>query len=163
MNVILVRHAIAEDAKPGQSDAARRLTEEGIEKFRRSAAGIANAHERPDAILTSPYRRAVETAAILSQAWGGPKPVETEALAWGRFEDLAAAVKRLRQAQSVALVGHEPHMSAVLAVLLGGSEAGPYTFKKGGAAIVSLDRFAPGLGNLIAFLPPRLSREMAGA
>src|ERR1051326_8244923 len=70
MQIYLLRHGIAEDAAPGQSDADRALTAEGREKLRRVLKRAAAAGVAPGAILSSPLRRAIETAEIAAELLG---------------------------------------------------------------------------------------------
>ena len=59
----------------------------------------------------------------------------------------------------IVLVGHEPHLSSLLADALGGAgEAVP--FKKGGAALLELPDSRFEGGRLLAFVPPRLARTI---
>jgi phosphohistidine phosphatase SixA len=59
---------------------------------------------------------------------------------------------------TVALVGHEPLLSALLARLLGATEGERLTLEKGGAALVNLPGGPAAPGRLIWFLPPRVLR-----
>ena len=61
MQIYLLRHGIAEDGTP---DSDRALTAEGREKLRRVLARARSADVAPTLILSSPYRRAVETADV---------------------------------------------------------------------------------------------------
>src|ERR1035437_4125044 len=67
MQIYLLRHGIAEDAKPGHPDAERPLTAEGREKLRRVLKRARTADLDPSLILSSPYRRAIETAAVAAE------------------------------------------------------------------------------------------------
>jgi len=161
MRLLIVRHAIAEDRAPGLSDAERGLTPEGISKFERAAAGLARIVDRPDAVLTSPLKRARQTAEIAARAWGRVEPREVDALAGGTFTDLAKAVGVHPAEATVVLVGHEPHASELLARLLGSRDGDRFSFKKGGAALVELEDGLEDGGQLVWFLPPRVLRELA--
>ena len=81
MEIYLLRHAIAEDAAPGHPDSDRALTPEGRERLKRVLKRARAAAVAPSVILSSPYRRAVETAAMAGEAldYSG-KVVETRAL-----------------------------------------------------------------------------------
>ena len=69
MDVYLVRHAIAHERNPTRwpNDALRPLTTAGMRKFRKAAAGLARCVPKTAAIFTSPYVRARETAAMLTE------------------------------------------------------------------------------------------------
>jgi phosphohistidine phosphatase SixA len=60
------------------------------------------------------------------------------------------------------VVGHEPHLSALLARLLGTPDDERVEFKKGGVAVVDVPgRLADG-GQLRMYLPPKVLRALAG-
>jgi phosphohistidine phosphatase len=62
---------------------------------------------------------------------------------------------------TVAIVGHEPTLSQLLARLLGSGRAERFAFKKGGAALVELPTEGRSAGRLIWFLRPRILRDLA--
>jgi len=64
MELYLLRHAIAEENSPSGRDADRRLTDEGRDKLRRVLKRASSAGVEPSLILSSPYKRALETAEI---------------------------------------------------------------------------------------------------
>ena len=70
MEIFVLRHAIAEDPAPGQSDSDRRLTPQGKKKLRKILARARDAAVEPQMILTSPYLRAAATAEIAQQELG---------------------------------------------------------------------------------------------
>lgn len=161
MQLLIIRHAIAVPrGTPGLPDEERPLTPEGEAKFREAAKGLARLVDRPDAILTSPWRRAKQTAAIAAAAWGRLEPVETAALAGGSFEEQAAVLDTYPGDATVAIVGHEPWLSELLSRLLGTHHEDRLEFKKGGAALVEIPgRVAEG-GQLVWFLPPKVLRKL---
>jgi phosphohistidine phosphatase len=161
MQLLIIRHAIAvERGTPGMPDEERPLTPEGEAKFREAAKGLARLVDRPDALLTSPWLRARQTAAIAAAAWGQIELKETAALAGGSFDEQAAVLDRYPDDATVAVVGHEPWVSELLARLLGSRHDDRVTFKKGGAALVDVPgRLADG-GSLAWFLPPKVLRRL---
>ncbi len=162
MLLVIIRHAIAvERGTPGMPDEDRPLTPEGEEKFAEAAKGLAGVVDRPDALLTSPLLRARQTAAIAAAAWGRIEPKEAAALAGGSFEEQAAVLDRHPRDATVAVVGHEPHLSALLARLLGSRHDDRLAFKKGGAALVDVPGRLAGGGQLVWFLPPKVLRKLA--
>ena len=161
MQLLVIRHGIAvERGTPGIPDEDRPLTPEGEEKFAEAAKGLAALVERPDALLTSPLLRAKQTAALAAAAWGKIDPVETPALAGGSFEEQAAVLDRYRGDATVAVVGHEPHLSALLARLLGSRHDDRVAFRKGGAALVDVPGRLAGGGQLVWFLSPKVLRKL---
>jgi phosphohistidine phosphatase len=161
MQLLIIRHAIAVPrGTPGIADEERPLTPEGELKFREAAKGLAQLVDRPQALLTSPWRRAKQTAAIAAAAWGQIEPKETPALASGSFDEEAAVLDRYPEDATVAVVGHEPWVSALLARLLGTRHDDRLTFKKGGAALVDVPGPLAEGGSLAWFLPPKVLRKL---
>ena len=160
MRLIVIRHAIAvPHGTPGVADEDRPLTPEGEARFREAARGLARVFERPDALLTSPWLRARQTAAIAGAAWK-VAATEAKALAGGTFEEHAELLDAYPKHATVAVVGHEPYVSNLLARLLGTRHGQRLEFKKGGAAVVDLPgRLAEG-GSLVAYLPPKVARKL---
>ena len=163
MKLLLVRHAAAvPTGTPGVPDDERPLTPKGRAKFRAAAAGLARIANRPDALLTSPLPRARATAEIAARAFKRIEPAIEPALARGSVDGILAALGAHPPDATVAIVGHEPTLSALLARLLGATGGEPLAFKKGGAALVDLPAGPSGVGRLIWFLKPRLLRALAG-
>ena len=162
MKILLVRHGKAVSrGTPGIADDARPLTKEGEESFREAAAGIARLVERPKAILSSPLPRAFQTAEILAGAWGKIAPLEAPPLAGGSFVDVAELLEGSDAGSTVALVGHEPHLSGLLARFLGADGGEALPFRKGGAALVELSGPPSKGGSLVWFLPPKVLKRLA--
>ena len=166
MEVCLVRHAIAVDhGTPGyENDDLRPLTPDGIKRFRQAARGLASL-VHPQVIMTSPLLRARQTAEILMDTLGLAKLHFSDALASGDHPTLLRDVVDL-EARSVMLVGHEPHLSALLSYLVSG-DAGTVSslMKKGSAALLSTDgegEVAPGRCSLQWLLQPAVLRALAG-
>jgi phosphohistidine phosphatase len=138
MQVYLLRHGIAADGKPGVSDAQRALTAEGKRKLRQVLAKAADAGVRPDLILTSPLKRAVQTAEIAREVLGLKQEIlRTRALAPGSTpESIWDEVRVHRDVASIMLVGHNPLFLHLAAFLLGTPNV-QIEFKKG--AIMRID------------------------
>ena len=161
MRLLIVRHAIAVPrGTPDLPDAKRPLTKEGRARFRKAARGIARQFGPPDVLLTSPWLRAAQTAAILAKAWGRVEPKEAKALAGGTFEEQAVMLDRFAKEATVAIVGHEPYLSELLARLVGARQSERLALKKGGLAVVDLPGKLAGGGTLVSFLPPAVLRRL---
>jgi phosphohistidine phosphatase len=163
VRLLLVRHATAVPAgTPGVADDDRPLTPKGASKFRIAAKGLARIARRPDVLLTSPLPRARATAEIAAQAFKRIEPTVEPALAHGSVEDILKALGKRPAVATVALVGHEPTMSMILARLLGAADGERLAFKKGGAALVDLPDGPSAGGRLVWFLRPKVLRALAG-
>jgi phosphohistidine phosphatase len=117
MQIYLLRHGIAEDARTGQSDAGRALTAEGREKLRRV---LRRAGARPAAILSSPLRRALETAAVAAEVlqYEGKIAESRALLPEASPYDLWEELRRRGEEPAILLASHEPLMSTMAAFLL---------------------------------------------
>jgi phosphohistidine phosphatase len=163
MKLLIVRHAAAVPrGAPGVADDDRPLTPEGKKKFEVAAKGLARIADRPDVLLTSPLPRAKATAEIAARAFRRVEPRTESALAHGSVEEIVALLQKVSSAETVAIVGHEPVLSGLLAHLLRASDADRLTFKKGGAALVDLPKGPKASGQLIWFLKPRILRALGG-
>jgi len=121
MQIFLLRHGIAEDGKPGRPDSERALTGEGKDKLRCVMKTARAAGVGPALILSSPYRRALETAVIAAEVlkYSG-KVLETRALVPDASPVEAWEEIRVHRSEdSILLASHEPLMSSLAAFLLG--------------------------------------------
>jgi phosphohistidine phosphatase len=161
----VLRHAIAESEAPGGDDRLRRLTSRGREKMRAEAEGMAGLGIELDLLLTSPLVRAAETAAIVADVLPGcPTPREFPGLAPSvGAAELVRGLRPFARHEGVAIVGHEPGLSQVAALLLAGSPGGlALVLKKGGLiAIEIVEEPAPRSGTLRWMLTPRQLRRLA--
>lgn len=159
LQVVLVRHALAHerDSERWPDDRERPLTREGRSKFDEVAAGVLRWIPDVDRLLMSPLKRTRETAEILHHH-GWRRPEDVPELAPQSDPSAMLHVLKGLSAERVALVGHEPDLSALLAVCVLGSGAKPFTkMKKGGVACIQYsDEVAAGAGVLTEFVPPRV-------
>jgi len=138
MQIYILRHGIAEAGKPGHPDSERSLTSEGREKLRRVLKRARDGGCEPSLILSSPYRRVLETAdeATAALDYRG-KIVRTHALEPESSPYMVWDEIRSRPDESaVLLCSHEPLVSSLVAFLLG-SPALLVEMKK--AAVVRVD------------------------
>jgi phosphohistidine phosphatase len=134
MKVLLIRHAHAADQDRALPDAARHLTRRGRDLARRLGARLRAEGIVFDALVSSPLVRAVQTAELVAQGAGYEGEVSAlPALAPdGSPHRVAADLEGVGAA--VAVVGHEPSISHLAAVLLG--RASHAAFKKGQLVII---------------------------
>jgi phosphohistidine phosphatase len=131
VQIYLLRHGIAENSTP---DSERALTAEGREKLRRVLARARAADVAPSLILSSPYRRAIETAEVAVEVLGYQgKVVKTRALVPDASPfDTWEEIRKRPDESAILLASHEPLMSSLAAFLLA-SPALAVDMKKGGA------------------------------
>ena len=170
MELYLVRHAPAfqKDFDRWRHDSKRPLTPEGEEEFRLAARGLARMVPRADVILSSPARRAWQTAEILSELDSWPAPEPSPALKAGSRgaspEKVTLALEDYADAKYVAVVGHKPRLQELAAYLLTGEDDGlEIKIRKGGVMCIRFDGApAPGTGKLRWLLTPKALRFLAG-
>lgn len=145
--LLLLRHAIAEEQSATGRDEDRRLTGEGKRKLREVVAGMRALELPVDVVLSSPLRRAVETAEIVADGYGSSKEIEiVPALAPSAGPDaVIAALAHIGRPSGAVLVGHEPDLAGLASTLLTGTPGLLHMgFRKAGLA-----------GIMVASLPPR--------
>jgi phosphohistidine phosphatase len=166
MKLYILRHAIA--AKRGSRfypGDDRPLTNEGIRKMKRAEEALRRVVDRPGAILTSPLKRAYQTAEIAAAALGCLKRIDvfTELLPGARPEEIAKIIFKYKEPGSVMIVGHEPDLSRFIAYLLG-SRCEGFRLKKGGLCRIDVSPGGKlsGKGALEWYLTPKLLFMLAG-
>ena len=157
MEIYLVRHAIAVPRGGDALDHARPLTPKGRSRFEKEVRGLYGLGVRFDRVYHSPWTRAVQTAELLQPVLTGDR-VESAGLVRTPDDDLLAEI----EGTSVALVGHEPWMSELLALLVLGTtdEADRFKLKKGGIAHLEGEP-EPGRCTMLAFYPPKPLRRIS--
>ena len=129
MLLYLIRHAHAVD---GEVDAARPLSKRGEQQVRDLADFLRRSESfQPDEIWHSPLVRARETAQLLAQRLKLAAPLALMPdLEPG--DDPRAVARRIKAtSHSLAVIGHEPHLSALASLLVVGKpEAPAFVMKK---------------------------------
>jgi phosphohistidine phosphatase len=169
VDLYLVRHAPAfpKDFDRWRHDGKRPLTPEGEEEFRLAARGLARMVPQVDVMLSSPARRAWQTAELLSEldSWPAPEPLPVVAASRRRAspEKATLALGDYLEAKYVAVVGHRPRLQELAAYLLTGEEDGlEIKIRKGGVMCIRFDGApAPGTGKLRWLLTPRALLSLA--
>ena len=140
-------------------EAERELTEEGKKKTRKSARGLQTMGIAPTRILTSPYLRAKETAALIAEVLGvdASKVTITEALLpeaapYAIFHALYAFHS---SDEDVLCVGHAPNLDRVIATALTGDRTPLSELKKSGACLLDIVDLPRTHGTLLWLIPPK--------
>ena len=163
MYIYLLRHAIAVERGPvHEPNDDRPLSKKGVKRFLKVARGIAALLDKIDVILTSPLKRAHETAIITAKHCGIPhKVVITEHLLPGCIHNTIIPLLRKNKGKKhVMLVGHEPDLSRLASNLLGSSRS-VIEFKKGALCCIELPSLAlNAIGVLQWHLQPKQLRTI---
>lgn len=158
MELYILRHGEAEPRDSGIADEDRALVKKGKADVRAVCEAALRANVEPQLILTSPLRRARETAEIAARVFKECPLQETDAMLPGADpreiwnESLGLRMER------VLAVGHEPHVGTLLSFLLGSDIA--VDFKKGALVRIDVQGKGKPRGVLKWVLTPRLARAL---
>jgi phosphohistidine phosphatase len=161
MELLVIRHGAAMDkeefAKTDKSDDLRPLTSAGMEEMKEIARGLRELVKKIDLLVTSPLVRAVQTAEIVGAAYDIPVSETTDALSPDSqpkdFEKWSADFEDVKR---IAIVGHEPHLTALVSWLLTGEDGAIIDLKKGGMCLLEFDSgIKSGSGILNWLMTPR--------
>lgn len=144
MNLILIRHAIAEDREEfifkNKEDSLRPLTDKGRKKMLKMFERVEESIKEVDLIVSSPYLRAIQTAEILQSFL--PKLKIEQAPELVPHCPPQAFMKWLkahaRENKTVAAIGHEPQLSLFISFLLSSKTESFIEMKKSGIAMLEL-------------------------
>jgi phosphohistidine phosphatase len=143
MDLYIIRHAIAVDrgTPEYEDDSLRPLTDKGKKKMRQIAKGLHTLGVDFDLILSSPYVRARETAEILADVIETKTDVafSENLIPMGDPDLLISEIIEKYSVNSIALVGHEPHLSSLISLLVSDNASLDMTLKKGGVCRLSAD------------------------
>jgi phosphohistidine phosphatase len=162
MELLIIRHAIAfpRDRRRWADDAARPLSPLGIRRSRKAASGLKALCKVPDRLLTSPLVRATQTAKILTEFAGWPRAEAAPELKPGEGTVAVLSLLGKNRSKRIAIVGHEPDLSLLLAAcLLKGNSALAVDMKKSAVACLSFHgRARVGSAVLMWLATPRMLR-----
>jgi phosphohistidine phosphatase len=144
MEIWVLRHAKAEEGGPSTPDEERALTSAARTRMRAAALTIARLEPKFDAILTSPLRRARQTAEPVARALGQRNDlIETVSLAPDADPREILREIEKRRMKRVLLVGHMPHLGRLLGYLLTGRSNSHMEMKKGALARIEFEGETP--------------------
>ncbi len=162
MQLFVIRHGIAEDAALGQSDASRALTPDGVRKMKQEVKGLRELGWRFDRVLTSPWTRAAQTAALLGPLCEA-EPIATDLLCQRPTGELLALLAHSKgpSEHGTAVVGHQPWLGELVSWLAFGDTRHDDSLELKKGAVVQLDGTAmPGGMKILAMIPPRVARTL---
>jgi len=168
MNLYLLRHGIAVDpSAPGFArDAERPLTPKGKRRLQQIAEAMGVLSISFDVILSSPYVRAKQTAEIVGRSFKRRKQLKfsDELTPGGNPKLLIQHLNDLRpKPKNILLVGHEPYLSKLIALLTTGNTNMEIDLKKGSLCKLEAESLSYGrCATLVCLLAPRHLVLMTG-
>lgn len=138
MDILIIRHAKAEERSlSGQKDARRPLTEAGRKHMRKAASGLRRLVPTIDVLASSPLVRARQTAEIIAKKYDKIGVTELPLLSPGGSEqELLDWLRDRRKDATVALVGHEPDLGWFASWLVCGKKLPFAPLRKGAAGLI---------------------------
>jgi phosphohistidine phosphatase len=161
MIIYFLRHASAGKAMSNSAkDERRALDEEGILQARYIGRLLANLDVQVEQIITSPLKRARQTASLVANELAFEAPVQLDnalrpEAQLAEFQDMLG---RLRKHESIMVVGHNPSLTEFLSKAVStGAAPAHIDFKKGAVAKVET---AGRRGTLDWLITPKIARVL---
>jgi phosphohistidine phosphatase len=164
MIIYFLRHASAgEHLVNPKKDEKRALDKEGIEQCGYVGRGLAAIDAQVDVVISSPLKRATQTAALVGNEMGyeGKLQIETALRPEATVADFRRMLEKYARQESMMVVGHNPNLSQFLGTVI--SESGceaSVELKKGAVARVDMRRTS---GTLQWCLTPKTLRSLYAA
>jgi phosphohistidine phosphatase SixA len=150
--LILLRHAHAQSASPGQDDAQRELSPRGLDEATAAGHWLAIHQALPARVLCSPTQRTRQT---LDRALDGAEARIEPSIYEASAGQLVALIEDHTDAPRLLLVGHNPGFETLIALLTTGQTGDFRGLPPAGIAWIELDgAIEPGAGKLKAFWAP---------
>jgi phosphohistidine phosphatase len=147
---------------PSASDADRPLTMSGKKEVEEISYFLKNLNIKFSLIISSPLKRAHQTAFIVSKIFKAANNLED----WDELKPEAAKqalvdkLSKFREDSTILLVGHEPFLSSFISEIAFENSRGNLVLKKGGfARLRILSSFPKMTAELRWLLSPRLMRR----
>ena len=157
LELILLRHAETLPSPPGDDDRQRRLSGHGEQEARAAGRWLAGHGARPLRVLCSPAERTRATAALALESMGGgaPELQLAEEIYEATPGELLALLDEHANVDTVMLVGHNPGIERLVALMVEGRSDEFRGMPPGGLAVLHLNGpLEPGNARLDAFWSP---------
>ena len=165
MDLFILRHGEAgQRLSTGRGDFQRSLTTAGQKEVSDIAKSLKELGTKFDVVVTSPLKRAHQTAAIVAKTLKIEKKMQDwdELSPEGNRIDLYNKLSHLKQQSLVLVVGHEPYLSKMVSeIIFDGNDGGRIALKKSGLARIRIISSTPKFqGELRWLLTPKLLSDM---
>jgi phosphohistidine phosphatase len=166
LDLFILRHGDAgQRVSAGSGDFQRSLTAAGQKEVSDIARSLKDLGTRFDLVITSPLKRAHQTASIVAKILKIEKKMQdwAELSPEGNRLDLYNKLSKLKQQSSILVVGHEPYLSGMINEIINdGNKGGRIVLKKVGLARIRIISSTPKLqGELRWLLTPKLLKNMS--
>lgn len=162
MIVYFLRHASAGQSKASPTaDAKRPLDKEGIEQSGQMGRALAAMDVQVDAVISSPLKRASQTAALVSNEIGFDSKITFSPALQpdASFEGFRELLEKHAKQEAIMVVGHNPSLSRFLSILVtAGANDRAVDLKK--AAVVKVEFTHRRTAELMWSITPKLVRTL---
>jgi phosphohistidine phosphatase len=155
--LVLLRHAHAESAMPGQEDFDRPLSRIGLAEAEAAGAWLRANGWVPDLVVCSPARRTRETLEQVLLSTGYVEQRKDGRIYGATPGALMQVADEHREFGRVLLIGHNPGLEQIVALLTSGQSGDLRGMPAAGIAVLRLPEAAmlePGIAELAAFWWP---------
>lgn len=164
MIIYFVRHASAgQHVSNPKKDEKRPLDADGIEQCGYVGRALAALNVQPDVIISSPFKRATQTASLIGNEIGYESKLQLDAAMQPQasFADFRRLLEKYARHEAIMVVGHNPSITEFLARIINKSGAEALIeFKKGAVARADTERNS---ARLNWFLTPKMARAIYAA
>ena len=164
MTIYILRHASAgQSLANAKKDEKRALDNDGIEQCGYVGRALATLDAQVDVIISSPLKRATQTASLVGNEMGyeGKLQIENALRPEATFADFRRLLEKYSAQEAVMVVGHNPNLSQFLGgVISENSCEASIDLKKGAVARVDMRRTS---GTLLWCLTPKTLRTLHAA
>ena len=163
MQIFFLRHANAGEPKINPTkDAKRPIDKLGIEQSHDVGRALSSLNITVDAIISSPLKRATQTAAVVANEIDHEEKVVIDnalrpGATWEQFQEL---LRRYSRKDAIMIVGHNPTMTEFLNKLVG-TPHNALELKKG--AIARVEKEGRKAAVLKWCMPPKVVRSIQQA
>lgn len=160
MIIFFVRHASAgQHLVSPKKDEKRPLDSEGIEQCNAVGRALAALNVQPDVVISSPLKRATQTASLIGNEIGyeGKLQLEAAMRPEASFADFRKMLDKYSRHEAIMVVGHNPSITDFLARLIAKSGEALIDFKKGAVARAETVRHG---ATLNWFFTPKIARAV---
>ena len=166
MDLFILRHGEAgQRVSTGRGDFQRQLTAAGQKEVSDIATSLKDLGIKLDVVISSPLKRAHQTASIVAKTFKIEKKMQdwAELSPEGNRLDFYNKLLQLKQQSSVLVVGHEPYLSRMISEMISdGNNGGRITLKKSGLARIRIISSTPKFkGELRWLLTPKLLKNIS--
>jgi phosphohistidine phosphatase len=164
MYLLLMRHAKSSWDEAGLKDYDRPLSNRGRRDAPKMGQFLKNSGYKPDLIISSPAKRAMETTGLVAESAG----VEKDRIEWNDdfyFSSVNSYLESISRVNSginkLLLVGHNPLMEELLDLIIVGKDSGSFIFPTAAVACIEVQnrqwkRIETGMNSLKWFVIPKI-------